>query len=154
MAACPRCRGRAFFDGLYPVGFCRNALCFMAAPSVGRRSRQRQGVVSLRGKENGGLDFSKPPLDRMSARKQPARQRFFSFPPQGRSGFTILIASDVTCYFPICRIFSLSKEKSKMQLSQPQLKPSMYALQKGQTEHHKSPVQSVARTLQWKSVLP
>ena len=31
----------------------------MAAPSTGRRSRQRQGVVSLRGKENGGLDFVK-----------------------------------------------------------------------------------------------
>lgn len=38
MAACPRSRGRAFFDGLYPVGICRNAFCFMAAPSVGRRS--------------------------------------------------------------------------------------------------------------------
>ena len=31
----------------------------MAAPSVGRRSRQRQGVVSLRGKENGGLELFK-----------------------------------------------------------------------------------------------
>ena len=59
MAACPRCRGRAFFNGTYPVVFCRNALCFMAAPSVGRRSRQRQGVVRLRGKENGGLDLFK-----------------------------------------------------------------------------------------------
>ena len=31
----------------------------MAAPSVGRRSRQRQGVVPYEGIENGGLDFVK-----------------------------------------------------------------------------------------------
>ena len=59
MAACPRCRGRAFFDGAYPVVLCRNAFGFMAAPSVGRRSRQRQGVVPYEGIENGGLDFVK-----------------------------------------------------------------------------------------------
>ena len=29
----------------------------MAAPSVGRRSRQRQGVVPYEGIENGGLEF-------------------------------------------------------------------------------------------------
>ena len=32
---------------------------FMAAPSVGRRSRQRQGVVQYEGIENGGLDLFK-----------------------------------------------------------------------------------------------
>ena len=31
----------------------------MAAPSVGRRSRQRQGVVLYEGKEYGGLDVFK-----------------------------------------------------------------------------------------------
>ena len=40
-------------------GICRNALCFMAAPSVGRRSRQRQGVIPYEGIENGGLDLFK-----------------------------------------------------------------------------------------------
>lgn len=59
MAACPRSRGRAFFDGLYPVEICRNALCFMAAPSISRRSRQRQGVVPNEGIKNGGLDLFK-----------------------------------------------------------------------------------------------
>ena len=57
MTACPRCRGRAFFDGLYPVGICRNALCFMAAPSVGSRSRQRQGVAPNEGIKNGSLEL-------------------------------------------------------------------------------------------------
>ena len=59
MAACPHSWGQAFFDGAYPVVLCRNALCFMAAPSVGRRSRQRQGVVPYEGIKNGGLDFVK-----------------------------------------------------------------------------------------------
>ena len=59
MAAYPRSRGRAFFDGLYPVEICRNALCFMAAPSISRRSRQRQGVVPNEGIKNGGLDLFK-----------------------------------------------------------------------------------------------
>ena len=31
----------------------------MAAPSVGRRSRQRQGVVLYKGIKNGGLDLFK-----------------------------------------------------------------------------------------------
>lgn len=31
----------------------------MAAPSVGRRSRQRQGVILYEGIRNGGLDFVK-----------------------------------------------------------------------------------------------
>ena len=31
----------------------------MAAPSVGRRSRQRQGVIPYEGIENGGLDVFK-----------------------------------------------------------------------------------------------
>lgn len=31
----------------------------MAAPSVGRRSRQRQGVVPYEGIKNGGLDLLK-----------------------------------------------------------------------------------------------
>ena len=79
MAACPRSRGRAFFNGLYPVGICRNALCFMAAPSVGRRSRQRQGVVSLRGKENGGLDFVKAAVSVFRAWRLPAERRLFFF---------------------------------------------------------------------------
>lgn len=45
MAACSHRSGQAFFDGTNPVLFCRNALWFMAAPFVIRRSRQRQGVV-------------------------------------------------------------------------------------------------------------
>ena len=55
----------------------------MAAPSVGRQSRQRQGVVSFRGKENGGLELcfkAAAGICILSAQKQPARQRFFSFP--------------------------------------------------------------------------
>ena len=50
---------KRFFDSLRSVALCRNAFSSMAAPSVSRRSRQRQGVVSMRGKENGGLDFIK-----------------------------------------------------------------------------------------------
>ena len=81
--------------------------------------------------------------DTIFARRKPsAPRRFFSFLPPGRSGLSIFVLQQwVTCYFPTCRIFSLNKEKSKMQLSQPQLKPPMYALQKCQTEHRKSPVQ-------------
>ena len=49
---------------------------------MGRRSRQRQGVVPYEGIENGGLDLFKTAagICILSARKQPARQRFFSFP--------------------------------------------------------------------------
>ena len=39
---------KRFFDSLRPVALCRNALRFMAAPSVGRRFRQRQGVIFIR----------------------------------------------------------------------------------------------------------
>ena len=59
MAACPHSRGRAFFDSVYPVVLCRNVFWFMAVPSVGRRSRQRQGVAPYEGIENGGLDLFK-----------------------------------------------------------------------------------------------
>lgn len=37
----------------------------MAAPSVGRRSRQRQGVVPYEGIENGGLDLLKTAVSAM-----------------------------------------------------------------------------------------
>jgi len=39
---------KRFFDSLRSVALCRNAFSSMAAPSVSRRSRQRQGVVSMR----------------------------------------------------------------------------------------------------------
>ena len=39
---------KRFFDSLRSVALCRNAFSSMAAPSVGRQSRQRQGVVSMR----------------------------------------------------------------------------------------------------------
>ena len=79
MAACPRSRGRAFFDGAYPVVLCRNAFCFMAAPSVGRRSRQRQGVALYEGIKNGGLDFLKAAAGVFKAWRLPAVRRLFFF---------------------------------------------------------------------------
>ena len=51
----------------------------MAAPSTGRRSRQRQGVVSLRGKENGGLDFVKAAAKSFGRVKRAAVRRLFFF---------------------------------------------------------------------------
>lgn len=78
MAACPRRRGQAFFDGANPVLFCRNALWYMAAPSISRRSRQRQGVVSYKGIKSGGLDFYlKPSWDRYGMEKGLLYDGFF-----------------------------------------------------------------------------
>ena len=50
---------KRFFDSLRSVALCRNAFSSMAAPSVSRRSRQRQGVILHEGIKNGGLDFVK-----------------------------------------------------------------------------------------------
>lgn len=66
---------------------------FMAATSIGRRAVASVTASFLwKIKKDGGLDFSKPPQDRLRYGKAPAQQPFFSFLPLG------------TLFFPIDRI--------------------------------------------------
>ena len=51
----------------------------MAAPSVGRRSRQRQGVVLYEGIENGGLDLLQAAVMESGMGKGLLHDGFFSF---------------------------------------------------------------------------
>ena len=82
MAIFPRCRGQAFFDGANPVLFCRNALWLMAAPSVSRQSRQRQGVIPLEDKETAALISQNRHkcVNMIERKKRPAPATFFFFP--------------------------------------------------------------------------
>ena len=76
--------GQTFFKKLF---FRKTDCCNIAVSSTSRRT-----CVAL-GKELRRLWFLKTAagICILSARKQPARQRFFSFPPQGRSGLAIYI---------------------------------------------------------------
>ena len=57
----------------------------MAAPSVGRRSRQRQGVVPYEGIENGGLDLLKTAVMESGMGKELLHDGFFLLPSSGRN---------------------------------------------------------------------
>ena len=50
---------------------------------MGRRSRQRQGVVPYEGIENGGLDLFKAAADRMGVSKDCCATAFFLLPSSG-----------------------------------------------------------------------
>ena len=92
MAACPRHQGQTFFDCVPIVGFCRNALCFIAAPSISRRPRQRQSVVILcGGQKNGGLDLFKAAADRTGVSKELLHDGFFSFAVVRQQAFITII---------------------------------------------------------------
>src|SRR5699024_4247570 len=96
MAACPRCRGQAF------QGRCKPCLILskrsllhggsLRGPPIPPASGRRQ----YEGIENGDLELCfKTAAGKciLSARNQPARQRFFSFLPPGRLSLTIHITA-------------------------------------------------------------
>ena len=62
---------------------------FMAATSIGRRAVASVTASFLwKIKKDGGLDFSKPPQDRLRYGKAPAQQRFFFFSAAGQIVFS------------------------------------------------------------------
>lgn len=118
MAACPRRRGKAFFDGANLVLSCRNAPCFMTAPSISRRSRQRQGVVIIRAKRAAALI---PQNRRWAKRKLSAQNHLlrnvFFFPRPGQDFswlfYCFLLFLDVNnplCPIPIKGFFMRYKQ--------------------------------------------
>ena len=51
----------------------------MAAPSISRRSCQRQGVIPYEGIKNGGLDLFKAAVFQLGMEKELLNDGFFSF---------------------------------------------------------------------------